>query len=73
MIETQMWEMEIKIKENGYWKSVLKYSYQYDYDPLEITSYQKRINEVTETDLQAIARKYIDFDNYVYLRLLPER
>ncbi len=73
VIETQTRDMEVKIKENGYWMSALKYSYQYGYDPLDITSYQKRIDAVTAADLQDIARKYIDFNNYIYLRLLPEK
>jgi predicted Zn-dependent peptidase len=65
--------LEIKIKENGYWMDAFKYNYQYDDYPLEISSCQKRIDEVTAADLQATARKYIDFNNYVYLRLLPEK
>ena len=72
MIETQSREMEVKIKENGYWMGALKYSYQYDYAPESILNYQQRIDDVTKADLQKIAQDFINFNNYVYLRLLPE-
>ncbi len=65
--------VEVKIKENGYWRGALKYSYQYGYDPGEIVNYQKRIDAVTAQDLQSTAKKYLEFDNYIYLRLLPEK
>lgn len=73
VIETQSREMELKIKENGYWMGALKYSYQYGYSPESIVDYQQRIDEVSKSDLQSIAKKYMDFDNYIYLRLLPEK
>ncbi|MCK5368553.1 MAG: insulinase family protein, partial [Cyclobacteriaceae bacterium] len=72
VIETQTRQMEVKIKENGYWMGALKYSFQYGYDPKEIVNYQKRIDAVTREELQQIAKKYLNFKNYVYLRLLPE-
>lgn len=72
VIETQSREMEVKIKENGYWMGALKYSYQYHYAPESIIDYQQRIDSVTKADLQKIAKDFINFDNYVYLRLLPE-
>ncbi len=72
VIEAQTRDMEVKIKENGYWMGALKYSYEYGYRPEEINDYQERIDEVTREDLQEMARKYLNFDNYIYLRLLPE-
>jgi len=72
VIETQTREMEVKIKENGYWLGALKYSFQYGYAPEDILAYQSRIDAVTKNDMQKIAKKYLDFDNYIYLRLLPE-
>jgi zinc protease len=72
VIETQKRDMEVKIKQNGYWMGALKYSYQYGYDPKEIENYEKRINLVTKEKIQEVAQKYLDFNNYVYLRLLPE-
>ena len=51
----------------------LKYSYQYGYKPADIINYQKRIDAVTPAELQSTAIKYLDFNNYVYLRLLPEK
>jgi len=72
VIEAQKRDMEVKIKQNGYWMGALKYSYQYGYEPKEIINYQQRIDLVTKEKIQNVAMKYADFDNYVYLRLLPE-
>jgi len=72
VIETQKRDMEVKIEQNGYWLGALKYSYQYGYDPEEIQNYEERINMVTKEKIQEMAQKYLDFNNYVLLRLLPE-
>ncbi len=72
VVETQTREMEVKIKENGYWMSALKQSYQYGYDPEEIPNYQSRIDQLKKADLQAVAKKYLDFNNLILLKLLPE-
>lgn len=72
-LETQRREMEVKIKQNGYWMSALKSYYYFGYDPKEIPTYLDRINAVTKADIQQTAKKYFDFSNYVYLRLLPEK
>ena len=72
VIETQSREMEVKIKENGYWMGALKYSYQYGFAPESIVDYQSRIDAVKREELQEIARKFINFNNYLYLRLMPE-
>jgi len=73
VIETQIREMEVKIKENGYWLNALKYSYEYNYDPEEIINYKVRIEDVERDEIQTTAREYLNFDNYIYLRLLPEK
>ncbi len=72
-LETQKREMEVKIKQNSYWLSGLKTYYYYEYDAREIPTYLDRINAVTKADIQQTARKYFDFNNYVYLRLMPEK
>ncbi|NJN25398.1 MAG: insulinase family protein [Cyclobacteriaceae bacterium] len=70
--ETQTREMEVKIKENGYWVSALKYSYEHGYDPIEIVNYQEKIDSLTPEILQKTALKYLNEKSYVYLRLLPQ-
>jgi len=72
VIEAQKRDMEVKIKTNAYWMGALKYSYQYAYDPKEIINYQERIDLVSGIEIQNTAKKYVDFNNYVYLRLMPE-
>jgi zinc protease len=73
VLESQRREMEVKIKQNGYWLGAIKYYYQYNYDPKEIISYGDRINYATKERIRDTAQKYINFKNYVYLRLLPEK
>ena len=71
--EAQLRDMEVKIKKNGYWMGALQYSYKYGYDPNDIPRYKERIDALMPEDLKSTAEKYLDFHNYVYLRLLPEK
>jgi zinc protease len=73
VLESQRRDMEVKIKQNGYWLGALKYYYQYGYDPKEIITYEDRINYVTAERVRNTAQKFMNFNNYVYLRLLPEK
>ena len=70
--ETQKREMEVSIKENGYWLSALQYSTMYDEDPTLIVDYNSRINNLNADDLQKAAKKYFDFKNYAEFVLYPE-
>jgi zinc protease len=72
-LESQKREMEVKIKQNGYWLGALKYYYQYGYNPKEIISYEDRINYVTADRIRDTAQKFLNFNNYVHLKLLPEK
>ena len=71
--EGQIRDMEVKIKKNGYWMSALQYSYKYGYDPKDIPNYRERIDALTKDDIKSVAENYLNFNNYVYLRLLPEK
>lgn len=73
VLETQKREMEVKIKQNGHWLGALKYYYQHGYDPKEIIAYEDRMNYVTAERIRNTAQKFMNFNNYVYLRLLPEQ
>ncbi len=70
--EGQIRDMEVKIKKNGYWMGALQYSYKYGYDPEDIPEYRERIDALTKDDIKSAAEKFLNFNNYVYLRLLPE-
>lgn len=73
VLESQKRDMEVKIKQNGYWLGALKYYYQYGYNPKEIIIYEDRINYVTTDRIRETAQKFLNFNNYVYLKLLPEK
>jgi zinc protease len=70
--ESQLKEFEVKIKENGYWLSALKYAYLHGYNPEEIATYEKNVENLNSKNIQETANKYIDFKNCIILKLLPE-
>ena len=66
-------EMEVKIKENGFWLGALKNSYQYGYDPDEILNYQLKIDQITKEDIKSVAKKYLNFEESILIRHFPEK
>lgn len=70
--ETQRREMEINWKENGYWMSVLKLHHKYGYDWKELDWLDQRISDLSAKDIQKVAKKYIDTNEYIRVVLYPE-
>lgn len=70
--ETQKREMEVNLKQNSFWKNVIKNSITYGWELEEILDYERRIDELTSKDLQKAANKYFDFDNKATIVLYPE-
>ncbi len=70
--ESQLKEFEVRIKENGYWLSALKHAYLYGYNPEEIVTYEKKVENLNNKNIQETANTYIDFKNCIILKLLPE-
>jgi len=70
--EAQRREMEISWKENGYWLNVLRTYHIYGYDLGELDYLDTRIENLTSEDLQKVANKYLDTDQFIKIVLYPE-
>jgi len=64
--------MEVNLKENNFWKNIIKNSLTYQWDLEEILDYENRIEALTSDDLKNAAIKYFDFDNKAVVVLYPE-
>ena len=60
------------LRENGYWLNYLDSAYANGQDPATILTFEQRAAAVTPADVQAAAKRYFDFDNYVQMVLYPE-
>jgi len=70
--ETQRRELEVDLRQNGYWLSTLWY-YDFNHvDRAEILKAPERIEGLTAQAIQAAAKKYLRKDNYVQVVLYPE-
>ncbi|MBN2669380.1 MAG: insulinase family protein [Bacteroidales bacterium] len=65
-------EQETNLRENKYWLNSMK-SYYFDQEPTSnFNEVQKVIESLTAEDIKAIAKKYINDDNFVRIALVPE-
>ena len=70
--ETQRRDRETQLRQNSFWLSALRSAYFMNVDPHEILDYEASVEALTTQDLQAMAKKYFDFDRYVEVVLYPE-
>ncbi len=70
--ETLRRDMETKLKENNYWLSTLEEAYFNGEDLNEIVDYEAAINDLSVTELKAMANKYFDLDQAIEVVLYPE-
>lgn len=69
--ETWRRQKEKNLERNGYWLSSLRNHYLYGNELDKIPSFDN-MNKITSKDLQRVAEKYIDLNNYVKVVLYPE-
>jgi zinc protease len=60
------------LRENGYWMGQLQGAYLNGEPADAILQYEERLAAVTPADVQAAAKRYFDFGNYVQVVLNPE-
>ncbi|MRV76525.1 insulinase family protein [Duganella sp. FT92W] len=60
------------MRENGHWLNALGISHLNGQDPASILTFEQRAAAVTPADVQAAAKRYFDFGNYVQMTLYPE-
>lgn len=73
--ETQRRENEINFEENSFWMSIFKayHIYGYEYDDGGLQNIKDRVEKLTAKDIQKVAKKYIDTDEYIRVTLYPEK
>jgi zinc protease len=71
--EAQRRTTETNLRENGYWIGQLLVTDRWGLDPRNLTRYQDLIERLTAADIRDAARRYIRFDNYVQVTLMPEK
>lgn len=71
--ESQSRQYETNLKENRYWLGNLYSSYFYNQDPLNILNYLELVEQLSVQAVQETTRKYLNFNNYVRVVLLPEK
>lgn len=61
------------IQNNGYWMGQIQGSYMYNESrDHNVTDYAEMVKSVTTKDIQTLAAKYINLNNYVVVTLRPE-
>ncbi len=64
-------EKETQLKENKFWLGAIKNHFMYDTELEEISSFEK-MNEISSKELQRVAKKYFNLDEYIRVVLYPE-
>jgi zinc protease len=70
--ETMIRERETRIKENSFWLSYLQNHYMFGNRILTLDEFKELINSFTVKDIKAVAKKYLDTENYVRVALTPK-
>ncbi len=61
------------IQNNSWWSSVIQSAYMFNESrDYQVTDYSKMVKAVTPADIQRLAAKYINLNNYVAVTLRPE-
>jgi zinc protease len=69
--QTYLRERETSMKTNGFWIDWLASSYRYKEDPTIILDPSKVLARITAENVQAAAKRYVDFKQYYEAILLP--
>ena len=69
--ETLIRDRETRMKENGFWLTLLQNHYLLGDNILTLDEYKVFINSITTTDIKAIAEMYLNTKNYVQVALTP--
>jgi len=70
--ETWKQQYLVNVKDNSFWARHLLQSEELGSDPERVLSYEKRLEALSPEDVQEIAKKYLDTNNYVQFVLNPE-
>jgi zinc protease len=71
--EEQRRARETSLRQNNYWLGQLVAAHEYHLDPRGILTYEELIDGLTSAIVRDAAQKYLRLDNYVEVRLVPEK
>ncbi len=71
--ETMIRERETQVKENGFWLGYLQNHYINGSKILSLDEYRSLVNSMTVKKIKAIAKRYLNTDNYVEVYLTPKK
>ncbi len=57
---------------NGFWMGQIQGSYMYNESRDYVEQYNEMVKKVTPKDIKALAKKYVNLDNYIVVTLRPE-
>ena len=57
---------------NGFWMGQIQGSYMYNESRDYVEQYNEMVKNVTPKDIKALAKKYVNLDNYIVVTLRPE-
>lgn len=70
--ETWKQQYLVNVKDNSFWARHLLQSVELGTDPSRVLSYEKRVEALSPRDVQEMAKKYLDINNYALFVLNPE-
>ncbi|MDX2246706.1 MAG: insulinase family protein [Bacteroidia bacterium] len=70
--EAQRKDIEVGLKDNGYWMQGLVSAYRYNGDPENMLKQHEAIDKLKSSDVKKAAKKYFVPGNYAEFLLLPE-
>jgi zinc protease len=70
--EVERRELEVSVKQNGFWTGSLQTVDTYGWDPRRIAKRRERIDLLNPANIQEAFRKYFPLDHYSVVSLLPQ-
>ncbi|HWK56274.1 MAG TPA: insulinase family protein [Parapedobacter sp.] len=71
-VSEQKRQLEVQLRENGFWLGHLSGAYQRNEDPAYILRYLDELNKVTPESVKAVANKYLGEERLFKFVLMPE-
>ena len=71
-VSEQRRQLEVQLRENGFWLGHLSSSFQRDEDPRYILTYLEQLKKITPESVKTVANKYLVDDRRFKFVLLPE-
>jgi zinc protease len=69
----EMRQLELQLRENGFWLGYLQDAYTNNEDPKKVLTYTNTLSQVNNASTKTAANKYLNEDNFIKLILLPEK